>query len=189
MKKFFTCIIASVMLLVFVSSAFAQKQNAFKLNIFSPLVKTASVFYERALNDGTSAQLGFFYTGTKVGDSKFSGWGITPELRLYPGKNPDLKGFYIAPFFRYKTYSIEAPSIDVITQQEITAKATFSSIGGGLLIGGQFLFGDIVTLDLFIGPKYNSSKVTVDVGIEEDFDLNYFEGFGVRGGVTLGIAF
>ncbi|UCH14172.1 MAG: DUF3575 domain-containing protein [Bacteroidales bacterium] len=188
MKKLLTCIIAFVMLLVFTSSAFAQKRNAFKVNIFSPLVKSVSVFYERALSDGASAQLGFFYTGFKVTDTKFSGFGITPEFRLYPGKNPDLKGFYLGPFIRYQSFSLETPSIDM-NMQEYTAEASFSSFGGGLLIGGQFLFGDVVTLDIFIGPSYNSGTVKVDVGTEDDFSLGSFDGFGVRGGVTVGIAF
>jgi hypothetical protein len=169
-------------------SIYAQKKNAFKVNIFSPLVSSVSVFYERALSDATSAQLGFFYTGFKVSDTKFSGFGVTPEFRLYPGKSEDLKGFYLAPFIRYQSFKLETPALD-INLMEYTAKATFSSFGGGLLIGGQFLFGNIVTLDIFIGPSYNAGSVKVDVGSENDFSLGSFDGFGARGGVTIGIAF
>ena len=174
--------------MAFTGSIYAQKKNAFKVNIFSPLVSSVSVFYERAVSDGASAQLGFFYTGFKVSDTKFSGFGITPEFRLYPGKNEDLKGFYLAPFVRYQSFKLETPSIDA-NLQAYTAKATFSTFGGGLLIGGQFLFGDLVVLDIFIGPSYNAGTVKVDAGTEDDFSLGSFDGFGVRGGVTVGLAF
>jgi len=189
MKKLVTLFLTFAMFLVFSGITDAQKKNAVKINIFSPIVKTFSGFYERALSDGASAQLGFFYTGYKVEDTKFSGWGLTPEFRLYPGKKEDLAGFYLAPFFRYSSFSLETPTVDPQTLQEIDGKATLSTIGGGLLIGGQFLFGDIVTLDLYIGPKYGSSDIKIDAGQEDDFSLGSFDGFGVRGGLTIGIAF
>jgi hypothetical protein len=48
---------------------------------------------------------------------------------------------------------------------------------------------DIVTLDIFLGPNYNSGKVKVTDG-SGDVDVpGNFEGFGLRFGVTLGIAF
>jgi len=188
MKKLFTLLLVSILLMAFSGSIYAQKKNAFKVNIFSPIVSSVSVFYERALSDAASAQLGFFYTGFKVSDTKFSGFGITPELRLYPGKNEDLKGFYLAPFVRYQSFKLETATID-ISGMDYTAKASYSSFGGGLLIGGQFLFGDLVTLDLFIGPAYYAGTVKVDVGSEDDFSLGSFDGFGVRGGVTVGLAF
>ena len=185
MKKISVLMIAVMLLTTLSIQSFGQKKNAFKINIFSPLVKTASVFYERALSDATSGQLGFFYTGYKVSDTKFTGFGITPEFRFYPSKNEDLKGFYLAPYARYQSFSLE--TTDDVTATE--AKATFSSFGGGLLIGGQFLFGNIVTLDIFIGPNYSSGSLKVDSGTEDDFSLGSFDGFGVRTGVTLGIAF
>ncbi len=188
MRRLFSLSLVLAAGIVLSSSLFAQKKNAFKINIFSPIVRTGSFFYERALSDGASAQLGFFYTGFKVTDTKFSGFGITPEFRLYPSKNEDMKGFYLAPFIRYQNFSLETPALDV-NLDPITAEATLSTFGGGLLIGGQFLFGDIVTLDIFVGPAYNSGSVKVDSGDEADFSLGSFEGFGVRTGVTIGLAF
>jgi hypothetical protein len=189
MKKLYTLLLTIAMFFVFTGVGNAQVKNAVKINIFSPIVKTFSGFYERALGDAVSIQAGFFYTGTKVEDTKFSGWGVTPEFRLYPGKSEDLKGFYLAPFGRYSSFSLSGKSTDPATLEEIDGKATLSTFGGGLLIGGQFLFGDIVTLDIFIGPKYGVSDIKVDAGEEDDFSLGSFDGFGVRGGVTIGIAF
>ena len=180
MKKLTWSFIVLAAGLMLSSSVFAQKKNALKVNIFSPIVKTGSFFYERALSDGASAQLGFFYTGYKISDTKLSGFGITPEFRFYPSKKEDMKGFYLAPFVRYQNFSL--------TQDATASKGTFTSFGGGVLIGGQFLFGDIVTLDIFIGPKYSSGSTKVDSGTNS-FDLGSFDGFGVRAGVTVGIAF
>ena len=168
--------------LIFSSTVFGQKKNAIKVNIFSPIVRTGSFFYERALNEGASAQLGFFYTGYKITDTKFSGFGITPEFRFYPSKKEDMKGFYLAPFLRYQSFTLEDEGL-------VVSKGTLSTFGGGLLIGGQFLFGDIVTLDIFIGPGYNSGSIKVDSGNESAFSTGAFDGFGVRTGVTIGLAF
>ena len=47
-----------------------------------------------------------------------------------------------------------------------------------------------VTLEGFIGPQYMSSSLSIDIGTEDDFDIGTaFSGFGVRAGVTIGIAF
>ena len=105
--------------LILSSSAFGQKKNAIKVNIFSPIVRTGSFFYERALNDGASAQLGFFYTGYKITETKFSGYGITPEFRFYPSKKEDMKGFYLGPFLRYQSFSL--------TEEVTDAKGTYSA--------------------------------------------------------------
>ncbi len=180
MKKLTFGIIVLAAGLMLSSSVFAQKKNAIKVNIFSPIVRTGSFFYERALSNATSAQLGFFYTGYKISDTKFSGFGITPEFRFYPSKKEDMKGFYLAPFVRYQNFSL--------TQDATDSKGTFTSFGGGVLIGGQFLFGNIVTLDMFIGPAYYSGTTKVNSGTGS-FDLGSFDGFGVRAGVTVGIAF
>lgn len=82
MKK--NLIVALVFLLaggVF-TSAKAQ-ENVFKINIFSPIVKTFNVSYERKLSATSSFQLGAFYTGYSAGETKFSGFGLTPEYRFY----------------------------------------------------------------------------------------------------------
>lgn len=181
MKKLTYGIVLLAAGLILSSSAFGQKKNAIKVNIFSPIFRTGSFFYERALNEATSAQLGFFYTGYKITDTKFSGYGITPEFRFYPSKNEDLKGFYLGPFLRYQSFSL--------TEDVTDSKGTFSAFGGGLLIGGQFLFGNVVTLDIFIGPAYYGGSTKVESGSEDAFDLGSFDGFGVRTGVTIGIAF
>lgn len=163
------------------ASAFAQ-QNAVKVNILSPIFSTINVSFEHALSETGSLQLGFYYTGASVGDTKFSGFGITPEYRIYLSETPAIEGFYLAPYARYQSYTLSTDIDD--------SEATFSAFGGGVVIGKQWVFKERVTLDLFLGPNYSSGKVEVKTGSEDSFDIGgAFDGFGIRTGLTLGIAF
>src|SRR5689334_6778744 len=66
---------ASLLACVFLFSglvASAQKQNVLKVNVFSPLVKSGSFFYERAIGKDKSVQLGVGFTSYHPGDTKFS---------------------------------------------------------------------------------------------------------------------
>ena len=64
-------------LLGIITTASAQyettKYNNFKVNIFSPIVKTGSFFFERKLNEKSSAQLGAGFTAYKGDGVKVSG--------------------------------------------------------------------------------------------------------------------
>ena len=174
----------SIFSLLFFSQVFAQgPQNVIKINIFSPVVSTLSLSYERALSTQNSAQLNFFYTGASIGETRFRGFGITPEYRFYLSENKDAPaGFYVGPFLRYQNFSL--------TEELSDAKGSLSTFGGGVLIGGHWIFKEKFSLDTFIGPAYASGNVSVDDGSSDtSFDVGFFDGFGVRFGVTVGYAF
>lgn len=158
----------------------STKMNNFKINMFSPIVKTGSFFYERKLNDNSSAQLGVGFTAYNREGIRINGIFFTPEYRFYLSNSKDaMEGFYVGPYVRYQNLKIED------TEQN---KATLSTFGGGLLIGNQWIFSNIVSLDVFIGPNYNSGTVKVTNGTDPDVPGS-FQGFGIRFGTTLGIAF
>ena len=90
-----------------------------------------------------------------------------------------MEGFYIGPYLRYQNLKIE---------DEVT-KAKLSTFGGGLSIGHQWIFRDLISLDLFAGPSYNSGKIKITEGNDDPDVPGSFEGFGVRSGVTIGITF
>lgn len=179
-----------VALLVFLTggvftSARAQ-ENVFKINIFSPIVKTFNVSYERKINATSSFQLGVFYTNWSPGDTKISGLGITPEYRFYLSESEAPAGVYVAPFVRYQNLKVEE------TFDGETTKGTTSSVGGGLVIGKQWIFKEKISLDIFIGPQYvarGDIKITSGSSDSESFDLGALDGFGVRAGLTFGFAF
>lgn len=182
MKRIIFTLFAGLALLASTNGAKAQS-NVVKLNLFSPIVRTVSVFYENAFSESKSAQLGFFYTGASIGDTKFTGFGVTPEIRFYMGSTASPEGFYVAPFIRYQNFDL--------TEEISDSKATLSNFGGGLLVGKQWLFKERVALDAFIGPSYVSGSIKVETsGTDEGiFETGVLDGFGVRAGLSLGIAF
>jgi hypothetical protein len=80
MKKKLTIVITALMLLAGSFNLQAQeKGNVIKTNFLSPILRTYVFAYEKVINDNMGAQLGFYYTGWSVSDTKFSGWAVTPE--------------------------------------------------------------------------------------------------------------
>ncbi|PKP03755.1 MAG: hypothetical protein CVU11_07095 [Bacteroidetes bacterium HGW-Bacteroidetes-6] len=196
MKKLYVIVAASLML-AFANQSMAQS-NAVKLNIFSLIFNCYNVSYERAIDDMHTVQLGFYYWGNDLSDgdlkSNLTGIGVTPEFRIY--FDEALSGFYVAPFLRYQNYSIseeynwDENNDGVYTVEEY--KAAYTSIGGGVLAGHQWLLGEHFTIDSFIGPAYYARSFKVkDTGADEDFDYSgsLYDGFTIRFGVTFGFAF
>ncbi len=160
----------------------AQKMNVIKTDLFSAFIRTGVIKYERAFNEHISAQLGFFYTGYHPRDSQseLSGWGITPEFRFYLSDTPAPAGTYLAPNFRYM-------KLDVYDAESME-EGTLVSSGLAINLGKQWLFKDVVTLDAWVGPSYNFRTVDDQTG-EVDSGLQEADGFGIRIGIALGIAF
>lgn len=179
MKKI-SLLLAIVAIVGFGANA-QTKSNAIKINPLSAFLATGNVAYERAVSPSSSVQLGVFYTGASLSSTKFTGLGITPEYRFYLGSGEALDGFYVAPFARYQNFTIK--------ETELDSKGTLSTIGGGVILGRQWLAGEAFAIDLFIGPSFSSGDVKVDDGSEDDFSTGFFTGFGVRWGVMLGFGF
>ncbi len=158
------------------------KKNAVKTDLFSVILRTGTIKYERAFTEDISVQLGFFYTGYHPRDSQseLSGWGITPEFRFYLTDTPAPAGTYLAPNFRYMI--LDVYDADVMEYAKLT------SLGFAINLGKQWVFKDVVLLDAWVGPSYNFRSVddqtgTVNTGIQEA------DGFGLRIGLALGIVF
>ncbi len=185
MRKYFKSVVmiaAALLVATAVKAETPAVQNIFKANLFSPLVRTGSFFYERVLNEDMSVQMGFFYTGASLGDTKFRGVGFTPEFRYYLSETrPAPSGVFVAPYLRYQSFNL--------TVEGEAGKATYSGLGGGLLVGWQRLLKETISLEGFIGPSYFAGNMNVTDGSQDDFDIGFFDGFGVRFGFTVGIAF
>jgi hypothetical protein len=161
-------------------SAQDVKQNIIKANLMSPLVRTGSFFYERVLNEDMSLQMGFFYSGASVGDTQFRGFGLTPEFRYYLSDKPAPSGIFIAPYLRYQNF-------DLSVTGEL-GSATYSAMGGGLVVGAQRLLKNVISLEGYIGPSYSSGNIKISDDNQNSYDTGFFDGFGVRFGVTIGLA-
>jgi len=177
------------------SSVFAQSKNVIKMNLWSPVVSTWNFAYERAINEKVAAQLGFAFISKKFEDTKYSGFQIQPEVRFYLSESKEAPaGFYIAPTFRYRSLSLTEPWLTTDGSGNIVdteAKMTWTSIGGSLAIGGQWLFAnDHVAFNIFAGPAFYSHDFKYEGGASEDnFSLKGNGGFALRSGVMLGVAF
>jgi hypothetical protein len=161
----------------------AGRSNAIKLNPLSLVLATGNISYERAIASNKSLQLGAFYSSFGLAGLKYTGYGITPEFRLYfAGQKEALNGVYVAPFARYQSFSL-------VEKEYVDNKTSFTTIGGGATIGWQKMWGSGFVLDLFAGPSYSSATFKNE-GDEENFNVKGgFSGFGVRTGLTLGFGF
>jgi hypothetical protein len=146
MKKI---VLLGLSMLIISTGLMAQKRNAIKTDLFSAFLRTGVIKYERAFNDDLSAQLGFFYTGysPRETEATLSGWGITPEFRLYLSDTPAPHGTYLAPNVRYMSLTAEDPAV--------SESATLTSFGIAFNLGRQWLLKDIVLIDAWVGPAYN----------------------------------
>jgi Protein of unknown function (DUF3575). len=157
-------------------------QNVVKLNPLSLFLATGNVSYERAVSSNQTFQIGLFYTGVGISDLKYSGLGITPEYRFYvAGRKEAMNGVYVAPFLRYQNFNIKEKSSG--------DKVSYSSFGGGALLGWEKTWGSGFVLDLFLGPSYNSGKIKENVN-EDEWDISSgIDGFGLRTGIAIGFSF
>jgi hypothetical protein len=156
----------------------SEEKNVLKVNTLSLIIGTGSIFYERKFTDNLSGQMGVAYLSYKIEDTKFSGLILTPEIRFYPKLNA-IDGFYIAPYFRYQNFGLEADG----------DKATYTNYGGGVSFGRQWITNSGFTMDLFFGYHYSSGKIDVSKGSEDSFEVAKFEGFKPRVGFAIGFAF
>lgn len=179
-------------LFLLVANVSIAQRTAIKVNVLSPIVRTANFSIEQKINSESSFQLGFFYTDFKRDDDGFSGFGITPEYRFYLSESTEaINGIYIAPFLRYNKINIVATEEQYDGQTTTTVKreADLNSFGGGVVVGKQWVFKERITIDMFAGPRGMSRSLTVKSGTEDDFRTGFFGGFGIRAGITFGVAF
>ena len=164
------------------SKAQDGQKNALKINPMSLLVRTGNISYEREVKAGQTFQIGAFYTGLSISDLKYSGLGITPEYRFYfGGQKQAFNGGYVAPFVRYQNFEISDKDVD--------NKASFSTVGGGAIIGWEKRWKSGFVLDIFAGPSYNSIRFKNE-NKEDEFDIKGgIKGFGLRTGIAIGFGF
>ena len=184
------------------------KQQALKANILSPFFNTVNLSYQHLLGPERSLQLGISYmdfddfVDSKQEKNIINGVGAIVEYRRnFTGYG--LNGFYAGPFLRYLNYSRKytQEQAGTITYEQ---KGAFQSMGIGFTFGKQFIFKNLLILDVFAGPTYQVlfDKEITRTGrlINGETDLSeallgntitggYLRGYGVRAGINVGIAF
>jgi hypothetical protein len=160
-------------------------RNFIKLNLSGILMKNYALQYERVLNRKISVALQYRImpvssipfkstvqkiVGDKdpnikkiIDDFKMSNFAITPEIRFYLSKKGFGRGFYIAPFYRYASFTSNELNVfytdENNEEQSIKMSGKLTSNTGGILMGVQKPLGRNVVLDIsFFGPHYGSGK-------------------------------
>lgn len=185
----------------FISFLTYAQHNELKLELLKPLLlKNYSFGIQRSLGQSASAALtyetGFLKLGNQNGTKdayNIKGWGITTDLRFYPGKSTAPLGWFVGPFFRYRSgvESYQEP-IDVwVTQSNPLYENNYNSSTIGLLGGFEVDFGPRVTLDLVVGFGKENNKFDSNNGVgNKSFDF-FREGapFGALVGINIGYVF
>ncbi len=194
-----------------------EKKNIAKLGIPNFVFGSFLVSYERVITEKITGQMNFFFFGRKTNPSPWGpngGWGITPEARFYLTETKQSPlGFFLAPFLtlqglRYD-YSISKDNnpqlydgngnLNAGVKAEAGAKSTVFGIGA--TVGYQWLFRDIITLDVYAGPGFGLSSMKTDGGdathtpevirkeIDAYFPFTKQNGLIFRAGVSVGVIF
>jgi hypothetical protein len=175
----------SLLALLFPDSLQAQPKNALKLNMLSVGVLTFSGFYERALSERWSLQMGFSHTPgvefpwTKTVETTYGGIG---EVKFYPEKKTmALEGLYVSGFMRYHYWHKDFYFYH--------GYRTRNAYGGGFTIGYQKLFlNKHLAIDVFAGPHLSRNFLQTDSEADRD-NKSLVNPAGLRVGTTLGFAF
>ncbi len=160
------------------------RRNVLKMNITQLIFRNFSFQYEYGFNKNMSAALGFNYVMHRTvprvifepeSDTKgfqvpqFSGWGITPEFRYYPGKKKEHQaphGFYLAPYLRYSSFTLKADYLEERTSlppRLYKASINYSGYTVGLMLGAQIITEGHFSLDFWIvGGGAGSSSLRVN---------------------------
>ena len=104
---------------------------------------------------------------TNIGDPNIeqtfvSNQSITTEVRFYSGRHPGARGFYFSLYGRYANFKSNYPyeyTDDNDNNYSMPLYANAKGIGGGIMIGSQWLIAKRVVFDWYIlGAHYGSLK-------------------------------
>jgi hypothetical protein len=190
-----------VIVLILTSSVVsAQKKNILKLDISSPIMRTANVSFEHQTKVRSSFVLGVLYQDQSDGfaSSFITRAAITPEFRYYMGKYNAPEGIYLYMFARYQYMeALEQIYVgyDPITYMTIYDynKRNINTGGVGMSFGYQRIFQDKISIDVNFGTIWNSGDTRVSTSepfVEAPNEaFRPYVGYFVRTGVAVGFLF
>lgn len=178
----------------------AQKKNILKMDITSPIMRTANVTFEHLLKDRTSFALGVLYTDKSddiTNSGSLSRLAITPEYRYYMGRNNAPNGIYISVFARYQNLKVNELTYlgyDTLTYISYfnSNKRSLNTGGLGISLGYQRIFQDKISIDINFGTIWNSGDKREDSNSFIQAPNEAFRpyvGYFVRTGIAVGLMF
>lgn len=171
------------------------RPNAIKLNTTSLVLQTASVFYERALADNRSLNLGLlaanFSSGSGDVQLKSRGFAVTGEYRFYPAGRA-LRGWFVGPYLRFQRYNFTNINTFAFggSTRVVADKSRLTTFGGGGVAGWKGQFGSRFSLEPYLGLGYAAGKFDDLDDDNGSFDIRAgIRGFEVRPGLSVGYLF
>lgn len=176
-------------------------RNILKTNLSSLALNNYSLTYERMLTRKISGSLGYRYmpksalSKSMLGETvmdyvkedgdddlqnqldklQMSGGALTAEFRIYTGRRPGAKGFYAGIYGRYSHFTYDYPydfEKPDATTTLVPLKGSSKGIGGGVVMGGQFMIAKRVVVDLYIiGAHYGKMTGKLE-GLTDLSDLD-----------------
>jgi hypothetical protein len=159
--------------------------NLIKINLAPLLLKSYSLQYERILNRKFSVAVQYRTMPTTglpfkstilklidndepdtkkiIEDFRMSNYAITPEVRIYLSRKGFGRGFYIAPFYRYASFTSNDFNVffsdENNGEQSIKMSGKLTANTFGLAMGVQSALGKHVVLNIgFFGPHFGSGN-------------------------------
>lgn len=160
-------------------------RNFIKTNVTGILLKNYSLQYERILSRKFSIAVQYRSmpataipfqklilkavgdedpdTKKIIEDFRLSNYAITPEVRFYASRKGYGRGFYIAPFYRYASFTTNDLNVFYTDENDIESSIKLSgklnTNSGGVLFGVQSFLGKHIVLDLWLlGPHFGNGK-------------------------------
>jgi hypothetical protein len=228
MKHLKKTILLSLLLISGILFQAKAQDNIIKTNIIGVFAGQYQLAYERAISPKFSVQLSAGYlagksegsssiNGDSYGyDNKRSGFIFIPELRWYPlSKAGAPRGLFIGGFGRLRQANNNLTDTGSGTEgiaQNLSRKRDVTTIGGGGVIGFQWVSEGGFSFDIFAGTSYKSRKTdtvyntqslnnaSTDPNFDSlgdelfnqkylDFKLDDKDGFALRFGFHFGYAF
>jgi hypothetical protein len=196
----------------------AVRKHAIKTNMLSAIYNTLNVSYEKLKPNGNSFLIGASYMDfDDFGEynydfTRVEGVSLTSEYRLH-FSGQGFEGGYVGGFARAMYYYRDAEittsnyfsSQQPVTRDILREDFNYVSAGLGFVIGYQYVVKNRITFDFFGGPVYqylmyenrNTRNLITGATIKsqdatllaERIPNKYIRGYGLRGGITVGILF
>lgn len=154
-----------------------------KINLTALVFKNYSFQYERSVSRHVSLALGLRTmpssslpfknslidannnpdTKQAIEALRLKNFAATPEIRFYLSAKGFGRGFYMAPFYRYASFTASNMKFDYTnssnTQSSIFLGGKLTANTAGILFGSQRAIGKFLCLDIWIfGPHYGSGN-------------------------------
>ena len=175
--------------------------NILRLSPFHFIEGTFHMTYERFLGENSSLAISGGITSRQRWFQTEPDFGFQEELQFrhyfLPPKNVGangrnfffFKGLYAGPYAGHRFRQQSVQEWDWVTQQNVNVYENVNEVSGGVLIGAQMAFGNVLFLDIFTG---GGIKRSFGSNSNQNFLTVFSPGYnGVypKGGFQLGIGF